>query len=123
MRAIQLARFGGPEVLEPVDLPTPEPIPTEVRVRVQAAGVNPVDWKTRQGGARARALYDLPFVLGWDVAGVVDAVGGGVTRFAVGDEVFGLPWFPRLASAYAEYVTAPSRQLTSVTGRSPRPAP
>ena len=53
MRAIQLARFGGPEVLEPVDLPTPEPIPTEVRVRVHAAGVNPVDWKTRQGGARA----------------------------------------------------------------------
>jgi NADPH:quinone reductase-like Zn-dependent oxidoreductase len=114
VRAIQLARFGGPEVLEPVDLPTPEPIPTEVRVRVQAAGVNPVDWKTRQGGARARALYDLPFVLGWDVAGVVDAVGGGVTRFAVGDEVFGLPWFPRLASAYAEYVTAPSRQFARI---------
>ena len=114
MRAIQLARFGGPEVLEPVDLPTPEPIPTEVRVRVQAAGVNPVDWKTRQGGARARALYDLPFVLGWDVAGVVDAVAGGVTRFAVGDEVFGLPWFPRLASAYAEYVTAPSRQFARI---------
>jgi len=114
VRAIQVARFGGPEVLEPVDLPTPEPIPTEVRVRVQAAGVNPVDWKTRQGGARARALYDLPFVLGWDVAGVVDAVGGGVTRFAVGDEVFGLPWFPRLASAYAEYVTAPSRQFARI---------
>jgi len=114
VRAIQLARFGGPEVLEPVDLPTPEPIPTEVRVRVQAAGVNPVDWKTRQGGARARALYDLPFVLGWDVAGVVDAVAGGVTRFAVGDEVFGLPWFPRLASAYAEYVTAPSRQFARI---------
>jgi NADPH:quinone reductase-like Zn-dependent oxidoreductase len=114
VRAIQLARFGGPEVLEPVDLPTPEPIPTEVRVRVQAAGVNPVDWKTRQGGARARALYDLPFVLGWDVAGVVDAVGGGVTRFAVGDEVFCLPWFPRLASAYAEYVTAPSRQFARI---------
>jgi NADPH:quinone reductase-like Zn-dependent oxidoreductase len=114
VRAIQLARFGGPEVLEPVDLPTPEPIPTEVRVRVQAAGVSPVDWKTRQGGARARALYDLPFVLGWDVAGVVDAVGGGVTRFAVGDEVFGMPWFPRLASAYAEYVTAPSRQFARI---------
>jgi NADPH:quinone reductase-like Zn-dependent oxidoreductase len=114
VRAIQLARFGGPEVLESVDLPTPEPIPTEVRVRVQAAGVNPVDWKTRQGGTRARALYDLPFVLGWDVAGVVDAVGVGVTRFAIGDEVFGMPWFPRLASAYAEYVTAPSRQLARI---------
>jgi NADPH:quinone reductase-like Zn-dependent oxidoreductase len=114
VRAVQVSRFGGPEVLEPVDLPTPEPIPTEVRVRVQAAGVNPVDWKTRQGGARARALYDPPVVLGWDVAGVVDSVGGGVTRFAVGDEVFGMPWFPRLASAYAEYVTAPSRQFARI---------
>jgi NADPH:quinone reductase-like Zn-dependent oxidoreductase len=114
VRAVQVSRFGGPEVLEPVDLPTPEPIPTEVRVRVQAAGVNPVDWKNRQGGARARALYDPPFVLGWDVAGVVDSVGGGVTRFAVGDEVFGMPWFPRLASAYAEYVTAPSRQFARI---------
>jgi NADPH:quinone reductase-like Zn-dependent oxidoreductase len=114
VRAVQVSRFGGPEVLEPVDLPTPEPIPTEVRVRVQAAGVNPVDWKTRQGGARARALYDPPLVLGWDLAGVVDSVGGGVTRFAVGDEVFGMPWFPRLASAYAEYVTAPSRQFARI---------
>ena len=114
MKAVQIARFGPPEVLEPVDLPTPEPIPTEVLVRVQAAGVNPVDWKTRAGGGRGSALYDLPIVLCWDVAGVVDQVGGGVTRFAVGDEVFGMPWFPRLAGAYAEYVTAPSRQFARI---------
>jgi NADPH:quinone reductase-like Zn-dependent oxidoreductase len=53
-------------------------------------------------------------VLGWDVAGVVDAAGPGVTRFAVGDRVFGMPWFPRPAGAYAEYVTAPSRQFAAL---------
>jgi NADPH:quinone reductase-like Zn-dependent oxidoreductase len=52
-----------------------------------------------------------PFTVGWDVCGEVTAVGRGVTRFAVGDEVFGMPWFPRQAGAYAEYVTAPSRHF------------
>jgi NADPH:quinone reductase-like Zn-dependent oxidoreductase len=52
-----------------------------------------------------------PFTVGWDVAGTVDAVGTGVTRFAVGDAAFGMPWFPRQAAAYAEYVTAPSRHF------------
>src|SRR5690349_18882636 len=110
MRAIVQHSFGGPEVLEIEDRPVPEPIATEVRVRVQAAGVNPVDWKTRSGlGAAAKA--GLPLTVGWDVSGVVDAVGTGVTRFAVGDPVFGMPWFPQPASAYAEYVTAPSRHF------------
>jgi NADPH:quinone reductase-like Zn-dependent oxidoreductase len=110
MRAIVQHSFGGPEVLQVEDRPRPEPGPTEVRVRVQAAGVNPVDWKTRAGlGAAAKA--GLPLTVGWDVSGVVDAVGTGVTRFAVGDPVFGMPWFPRPASAYAEFVTAPSRQF------------
>ena len=98
-------------MLELDDLPTPEPIPTEVQVRVHAAGVNPVDFKTRARAAAARCMLEPPLVLGWDVAGVVDRVGGGVTRFAVGDEVFGMPWFPRQAGAYAEYVTAPSRHF------------
>ncbi len=111
MRAMSVTRFGGPEVLELVDLPRPEPLPTEVLVRVVAAGVNPVDWKTRAGRGTAGVLGDPPFVVGWDVAGVVEAVGGGVTTLAPGDEVFGMPWFPRAAGAYAEYVTAPSRQF------------
>jgi len=109
VKAVQVTRPGGPEVLEVVDLPKPEPIPTEVLVRVRAAGVNPVDWKTRTRGLMAGEAP--PFVVGWDVAGVVEAVGGGVTRFTEGDEVFGMPWFPRQAAAYAEYVTAPSRQF------------
>ncbi|HEY7046687.1 MAG TPA: NADP-dependent oxidoreductase [Jatrophihabitantaceae bacterium] len=108
MRAVQLDTFGGPDVLHTVDRPRPEPQGTEVLVRVIAAGVNPVDWKTRAGQAY---LDSFPMTLGWDVSGVVEELGVGVTRFSVGDEVFGLPRFPREAGGYAEYVTAPSRQL------------
>jgi NADPH:quinone reductase-like Zn-dependent oxidoreductase len=111
VRAIVQDRLGGPEVLELREVERPEPLPTEVLVRVHAAGVNPVDWKTRSGRGMARVLGDPPFTVGWDVAGVVEAVGFGVTRFAEGDAVFGMPRFPRAAGAYAEYVTAPSRQL------------
>ncbi|MDT7710634.1 MAG: hypothetical protein QOG20_6241 [Pseudonocardiales bacterium] len=102
---------GGPEVLEIGEAPVPQPLPTEIRVRVAAAGVNPVDWKTRAGSGMAAVFGPPPFTVGWDVAGTVDAVGTGVTRFAVGDAVFGMPWFPRQAAAYAEYVTAPSRHF------------
>src|ERR1700755_1200696 len=111
MRAIVQHSFGGPEVLAVAEVEAPEPIPTEVQVRVHAAGVNPVDFKTRAGKGMAAVLGEPPLRIGWDVAGVVSAVGAGVTRFRVGDEVFGMPWFPRQAGAYAEYVTAPSRHF------------
>jgi NADPH:quinone reductase-like Zn-dependent oxidoreductase len=113
MRAIRQQSLGGPEVLELVDVPRPEPGPTEVLVHVTAAGLNPVDWKTRSRGG---VLGEPPFTVGWDVAGVVEEVGPGVTRFAPGDRVFGMPRFPAEAAAYAEYVTAPSRQLARVPG-------
>jgi NADPH:quinone reductase-like Zn-dependent oxidoreductase len=106
-----MREFGGPEVLEVKEVERPKPIPTEVLVRVTAAGINPVDWKTRERGGRREAIGDPPMILGWDVAGTVEELGGGVTRFAPGDRVFGMPWFPRLAKANAEFVTAPSRQL------------
>ncbi|MDI5961667.1 NADP-dependent oxidoreductase [Streptomyces sp. SL13] len=111
MRAITQDTLGGPEVLRLADVPRPDPLPTEVEVRVHAAGVNPVDWKTREGGGMAGVLGEPPFILGWDVSGVVERVGFGVTGVAVGDEVYGMPWFPRQAGAYAEFVTAPSRQF------------
>ncbi|MET7280487.1 NADP-dependent oxidoreductase [Kribbella sp. NPDC005582] len=98
---------GGPEVLQFQEVPRPAPGRTEIRVRVHAAGVNPADWKTR---AEGRGLT-FPLVLGWDVAGVVEAVGAGVTWLRVGDEVLGMPKFPVLPGAYAEYVVAPSRQF------------
>ena len=111
MRAIRQDRLGGPEVLELVEVPRPSPNPTEVLVRIAAAGVNPVDWKVRTRGG---FLGEPPFTVGWDVAGVVEEVGYGVTRFSVGDRVFGMPRFPREAAAYAEYVTSPSRQLARI---------
>jgi NADPH:quinone reductase-like Zn-dependent oxidoreductase len=114
MYAIRQRALGGPEVLELVDVPRPEPEPTEVLVRVTAAGVNPVDWKVR---ARGGLLGDPPFTVGWDVAGVVEELGRGVTRFGPGDRVFGMPRFPREAAAYAEYVTAPSRHFALIPER------
>lgn len=111
MRMIRQSALGGPEVLELVEAPRPEPRATEVLVRVAAAGVNPVDWKTRTRGG---FFGPPPFTVGWDVAGVVEAVGPGVARFAPGDRVFGMPRFPHEAAAYAEYVTSPSRQLARI---------
>jgi NADPH:quinone reductase-like Zn-dependent oxidoreductase len=86
MKAVRFSRFGGPEVLEIVDLPDPHAGPGQVRIAVRAAGVNPSDWKKREG------LMDpeLPQTLGHEAAGVVDEVGEGVADVAVGDRVFGL---------------------------------
>jgi NADPH:quinone reductase-like Zn-dependent oxidoreductase len=114
MRAIRQTELGGPDVLELVEVPRPEPGPTEVLVRIAAAGVNPLDWKTR---ARGIFLGRPPFTVGAGAAGVVAALGSGVTRFAVGDRVFGMPRFPREAAADAEYLTAPSYQLARTPTR------
>ncbi|GAA1560349.1 NADP-dependent oxidoreductase [Kribbella lupini] len=111
MRAVVQHTVGGPDVLSVQQVPRPEPLPTEVRVKVHAAGINPVDWKTRAGAGMAGVLGDPPFILGWDVSGVVEKVGFGVTTLREGDEVYGMPWFPRAAGGYAEYVTAPARQF------------
>lgn len=111
MRSVTQTRLGGVDVLTLTSRPRPIPLPSEVLVRVHAAGVNPVDWKTRNGHGMAAVLGDPPFTLGWDVAGVVEEVGFGVTTLAVGDRVFGMPWFPREAGGYGEYVAAPARQF------------
>jgi NADPH:quinone reductase-like Zn-dependent oxidoreductase len=95
MKAVRFSQFGGPEVLEIVDLPDPHPGPGQVRIAVRAAGVNPSDWKKRQG------LMDgeLPQTMGYEAAGVVDEVGEGVADVAVGDRVFG---FSEAGAAQAE---------------------
>ncbi|MFF1415561.1 NADP-dependent oxidoreductase [Streptomyces sp. NPDC058289] len=109
MRAIVVSQWGGPEVLTETEVDRPEPGLGEILVRVHAAGVNPVDWKTRAGGA---LIHWGPLAaVGWDVSGTVEAVGHGVTMFRPGDEVFGMPRFPHQATAYAEYVTAPARHF------------
>jgi NADPH:quinone reductase-like Zn-dependent oxidoreductase len=85
MQGIQFTQFGGPEVLELVELPDPEPGPGQIRVAVRAAGVNPIDWKVRSGAMGG----DLPKRTGQEVAGVVDKLGDGVTGIEVGEAVFG----------------------------------
>lgn len=113
MHAVGMSTFGGPEVLLPLVVPRPSPLPTEVLVRVHAAGINPLDLRTRAGlpTPAAVALGAPPHILGWDVSGVVEETGPGEFLFAPGDEVFGLLWLPRPAGAYAQFVTAPSRQF------------
>ncbi len=111
MHAVVQHSFGAPQVLALEQVARPEPLPTEVLVRVHAAGVNPVDWKTRAGGGMAGVLGEPPLVLGWDVSGVVEQVGFGVTTLQPGDEVYAMPWFPRAAGGYAQFVTAPARQF------------
>ncbi|WP_455771304.1 NADP-dependent oxidoreductase [Streptomyces griseofuscus] len=114
MRAVVVEQWGGTENLVEREMPRPEPGLGEVLVRVHAAGVNPVDWKTRASGALIE--WGAVPAVGWDVSGTIEAVGPGVGMFRPGDEVFGMPSFPRQAGAYAEYVVAPARHLA------PKPA-
>lgn len=88
MRALLLTRYGGPDAAELREVPRPDAGPGEVLVRVRAAGLNPVDFKTRQGMLKPVQRYALPAVMGNELAGVVEACGVGVTRFAAGDRVF-----------------------------------
>lgn len=109
MRAVVQRSVGGPEVLELVDVPRPEPAAGEVLVRVRAAGVNPADLAVRAG--YFPLLGEPPFTVGWDISGIVEATGPGVNAYSVGDAVFGMPRFPGQAAAYAEYVAAPADEL------------
>ncbi|GHJ24074.1 NADP-dependent oxidoreductase [Streptomyces albus] len=108
MRVITQETFGGPEVLTIVEAPEPQPLPTEVLVRVRAIGLNPLEARLRAG--EFPLIGRPPFVLGWDISGVV-ADAPKTWRFRPGDEVFGMPLFPRAASAYAEAVAAPALHL------------
>ncbi|MFK0193726.1 NADP-dependent oxidoreductase [Kitasatospora sp. NPDC090308] len=98
MKKMVFAEFGGPEVLHLVDAEEPRPGPGRLRIAVRAAGVNPVDWRIREGQALKAHPLRLPSGLGLDAAGVVDGIGEGVTGVAVGDRVFG-----EGSSTYAEF--------------------
>lgn len=112
MRTITQQTLGGPEVLTVVEAPEPRARPTEVLVRVRAIGLNPLEARLRAG--EFPLLGRPPFVLGWDISGVVEQAQ--TSRFRPGDEVFGMPLFPRAANAYAEVVAAPALHLA------PKPA-
>ncbi len=87
MRAMVIDRFGGPEVFRLAEVETPLPGPGEVLIQVAFAGVNPADWKCREGWLAHYFDYKMPFIVGFDAAGIVSAVGPGVTDYKIGDRV------------------------------------
>jgi alcohol dehydrogenase len=103
MRAYVLTRYGGPDAMEHRDVPAPQPGPGDVRIKVSAAGLNPVDFKFRRGALRPISRVRLPIVAGCEVAGTVEAVGPGPNRFAIGDRVYARVDKTRLG-AFAEMV-------------------
>jgi NADPH:quinone reductase-like Zn-dependent oxidoreductase len=112
MKAVRFHAYGGPDVLVLEEVLRPQPEADEVLIRVQGAGVNPLDWKVRAGHVKEWLQHHLPLIPGWDVSGVVDAVGEGVTAFKSGDGVYGMLNF-KLDGAYAEYVVAKAQDLAS----------
>jgi NADPH:quinone reductase-like Zn-dependent oxidoreductase len=106
MKAVDIHSFGGPEVLHLDDVPMPQGQSHDVVVRVRAAGVNPVDWKLRQG------LFEsaLPMIMGIDFSGTVESVGDEVKKFSVGEDVFGQVVADN-AGTYAEFCVAPDHAV------------
>lgn len=110
MKAVRFHTYGAPDLLVYEDAPKPEPAAGEVLVKVHATSVNPIDWKIRAGHLRGFRDYPLPFILGWDVSGVVESAGADVTGLKAGDEVYGFPDASR-NGAYAEYIAVEESKL------------
>jgi NADPH:quinone reductase-like Zn-dependent oxidoreductase len=106
MKAILIERFGGEEELKLADIPVPIPRGAEVLIEVRYTSVNPVDWKIREGQMKGMIPHRFPVVLGWDAAGIVEALGPEATHFHVGERVFAYCRKPEIHDGtYAEYVT------------------
>lgn len=103
MKRVSFAEFGGPNVLQLVDVDEPHAGPGQIRIAVQAAGVNPVDWRIREGQFQKVRPIELPAGVGQDASGVVDELGNDVERIERGDHVFG-----RGSSTYAEFAVLAS---------------
>jgi NADPH:quinone reductase-like Zn-dependent oxidoreductase len=109
MKAIVLNEYGDSSKLALQEIAEPTPGPGEIKVKVAAAGLNPIDWKLRSGVLKAFMPIDLPAVLGRDASGEVVELGSGVTQFKVGDKVMGM-----VQHGYAEFLTAPAAGFTAV---------
>lgn len=112
MKAVLIKEFGDRSKLEVAEIPKPEPDEGEVLIRVKAAGVNPVDYKIREGALKNRMPNELPIIPGWDVSGIVEKNGYGASRFDPGDEVFAYARRKIIKNGtYAEYLTLPESFL------------
>jgi NADPH:quinone reductase-like Zn-dependent oxidoreductase len=113
MKAYELKEAGSVDQLQMIEIDKPIALANEVIIKSKAISINPVDIKTRIG----KSLYNefkqnySPIIIGWDISGVVESVGEGVSQFKPGDEVFGMINFPGHGKAYAEYVSAPADQI------------
>lgn len=110
MKAVQIPQFGGPKVLQYEEASKPRPAADEVLIKVYATAVNPVDWKIREGLRKEKFPTTFPLIPGWDVSGVVEEMGSGVSGFSVGDEVYSRP-DPTKNGTYAEYVVVKADQV------------
>jgi NADPH:quinone reductase-like Zn-dependent oxidoreductase len=110
MKTVRIHHYGHADVLRYEDAPMPEIAADEVLVRVVAAAVNPVDWKVREGYLQQMIPYQFPLILGWDVSGVIEAVGAAVTGFQVGDAVYARPDIARNGT-YAEYIAIRAKEV------------
>lgn len=115
MKAVQLHKYGEADVLVYEDVAVPVLQQGQVLIQVEAAGVNPVDWKTRRGMGVAGNLGSAPFpiMVGWDVSGVITETAEDVIEFAVGDAVYGMVNFPYRGVGYAEYAAAAAIELAA----------
>jgi len=111
MKAIQIYQFGSTEELKYEDAPKPSIEKDEVLIKVYASGVNPVDWKIREGYMKEKVHYTFPLILGWDVSGIVEETGEDVHNFKKGDAVYGRPDTSRNGS-YAEYIAVRATELS-----------
>src|ERR1700740_1300556 len=110
MKAVRIHKYGGSDVLKYEEAPRQKPQPGEILVRVHAAGVNPIDWKVREGEMKDFWPHKFPLILGWDLSGVVEELGRGVSRFKIADEVYSCP-DPTRDGAYADYIVVRESQL------------
>jgi NADPH:quinone reductase-like Zn-dependent oxidoreductase len=108
---VVLTGHGGPEMLEVQEAECPTPGPGEVLIKTAAAGVNPVDTQVRAGSWVPEEMGRPPMILGWDVAGTVEALGEDIPDFEVGDRVFGMLGFPSPGRCDADYATAAAREV------------
>lgn len=109
MKAVQINEYGTNDVVQLIDVSVPEPAADEVLVKVHAAGINPIDWKIRNGAGKRLGL-ELPIILGGEIAGTIEKVGREVLRFKVGDSVYGMV----KKGAFAEYAAAKATDITFI---------